>query len=259
VTSKIEEFRALLEAGLRALKSNDVDSATDEIGEQRCEFGGTIANTGSDWLTASPFFEPVLDSLLPLVGMDDALLRSELKNVPTSLQTVLGQLQDPSTEQLQGALEKLHQSVLCFESLLRTIKTLIEEQLDRWAATLAEAELPKPGLWQQWTAKVEGFGQKLPEASIAMQAELRKLDSQAASLCSELNQALVSQVSEAKDVQPLLDAGKYSEAILKIAELNAPARGVVALDERQAVQPQSVTRAVAQTGASPNLPQLSRQ
>jgi hypothetical protein len=235
--AELAKVKSALEKGLPGLDSNNVDGATTELDNVRMPLGKSAGIVGRTWLAALDHLDAALDASAPLLGADAAVqLKSAAKSIPDSLANALDQLEaDPkaSVELLQPVLAKLHAGTAHIENLLANAKNIVVRQINGWSATLEVVKLPKPDLWEKWMADAGSFATALREAAGDPVQRLERLTFRAKSLLSDLKNALIGQVRDVDQntVIALLQAGKYPEAVAKVAELNSVSRGAVAQPE----------------------------
>jgi hypothetical protein len=229
LANEVTETRTLLEVGLPELDRNNVAVAEGKLDSVRETLAKVAVHEARQWLAGADSFDSAIDVLAPLLGAQATDFKTRSKAFRDSLSLAVRQLEDDPTDsldKLKAVLDSLHAAVYALENLQANVATVIERQVSRWIAVLTGANLPQREAWQRWADEAKGFAKTIRETPAADVGNPRgQADSSATTLLAHFREALLSQAAaqtERAEVEPLIKADKYSEAVDKVADHNSP-------------------------------------
>lgn len=257
LTQRLTATKTELEQGLPGLDHNDVGAASTTLDGIRQTLGTEVVNTGGTWLSAADGAGSLLDGLEPLLGTDQVsalktAVRAALNPIRESRDALVA---DPNAafDRLQAAIERLHAGVIRFEELLRNTGEVAQHQIIRWDAVLGSTTLPAAKIWRDWTDRARELARLVSEAG-ARPENVPEIEARLTPLILDLKTVLLDQLqAEAQSqLMPVLEAGKYTEAVAMLPGLIAASRPR-ALESREGSPPVGV---VVPATVAPPLPLL---
>jgi hypothetical protein len=231
-----------LEAGLPGLESNDVRQASGALQEIRNNLHTAAEIAGRAWVERTGGVGQTLDILTPLAGSALADFKTYWTTSHAAAGTAVQHLEEDdavSMELMQAVFHALHVGANALHNVAANVGRLIKGVVGGWDKVLGEARLPQPDVWKNWLEGATGFATALADTSPTDPNDaVSGFKDDATAMLNELKAVLNSQVTdtERQELQKLLDAGKFDEAVALVAAANPAPRPAAGSEGRLAGQ-----------------------